>query len=205
VIQFALPRLRSIGATEVIPVGRILRIPGLLWIIIASSLCVTAGDLLLVYLPVLGAERALDAATIGWLLSLRAAVAMTSRLFFSRLIRVFGRMTLMMIAMVSGALAIGSLAMPLPVWGLAISMAVTGFGLGIALTATLSLTVVAAPATARATAISLRLTANRVGQFLIPLGSGLIAGALGVGSVFALMAASLVGSCIMARVKGRDI
>jgi hypothetical protein len=177
----------------------------LLWIIIASSLCMTAGDLILVYFPVLGAERALDAGTIGLLLSLRAAVAMGSRLFFTRLIRVFGRMTLMVIAMVSGALAIGSLAMPLPVWGLAISMGVTGFGLGIALTSTLSLTVVASPASARATAISLRLTANRLGQFLIPLGSGLIAGALGVGSVFALIAASLVGSCIMARVKGRDV
>ena len=69
----------------------------------------------------------------------------------------------------------------------------------------LSPTAIASPAAARATAISLRLTANRLGQFLIPLGAGIVAGALGIGSVFAVMAASLVGSCVMAGMKGKGL
>ena len=168
-------------------------------------LCVTAGDLILVYFPALGADRGLGAGAIGWLLSLRAAVAMVSRIFLSRLARIVGRTKLMVMTMLSGAVAIGFLALPLPTWGLAICMIVIGFGMGIALATTLSLTVIASPPAARATAISLRLTANRLGQFLIPLSAGVVAGSLGVGSVFAVMAASLIGSCVMAGVKSKGL
>jgi len=80
-------------------------------------------------------------------------------------------------------------------------MAAMGFGLGIAASVTLSLTVIASPEAARGTAISLRLTANRVGQFLIPLGAGVLAGGLGIGSVFLVIALSLSGSCVMAAAK----
>lgn len=44
-----------------------------------------------------------------------------------------------------------------------------------------------------------------MGPFLIPLGAGIVAGALGVGSVFAVMVASLIGSCVMASVKGKGL
>lgn len=82
-------------------------------------MCVTVGDLILVYFPALGDDRGLDAGTIGWLLSLRTAVAMVSRPFLGRLVRIFGRTKLMGVTMSSGAVAIGFLALPLPLWALA--------------------------------------------------------------------------------------
>ena len=46
----------------------LLRVPGLFPILIASVVTVTAGDLLMIYLPLLGAERHIDASHIGFLL-----------------------------------------------------------------------------------------------------------------------------------------
>ena len=69
-----------------------------------------------------------------------------------------------------------------------------GVGLGVSATLTLSGVVEVAPPTARATAISLRLTGNRVGLVIIPFFSGLVATATGVGGVFLIVSAILVGS-----------
>ena len=71
---------------------------------------------------------------------------------------------------------------------LALSMIIAGFALGIGQPLTMSIVSKKSPVEERAMAISIRLSGNRLGQFLVPLGSGVIAGAFGSGSAFLALA-----------------
>jgi hypothetical protein len=73
-------------------------------------------------------------------------------------------------------------------------MVVAGLGLGVSATLTLSGVVDLAPPTARATAMSLRLTGNRIGLIIIPMGASMIATFTGAAGVFVILAAGLAGS-----------
>jgi predicted MFS family arabinose efflux permease len=53
------------------------------------------------------------------------------------------------------------------------------------------------PHHARATALAVRLTGNRVGQVAAPAAAGVVAGSVGVGSVFWLLSAMLLVSAIV--------
>jgi MFS family permease len=188
---------RKQGATPV-ALSDLLGARGLIGIIAASSLCVTTGDLILVYFPILCLELGIDPGTMGLLLTLRAGTAMLSRAFFVPLIARFGRERTMLVAVLLASVAILPLAVEPPIMALALAMCLSGFGLGIAATASLSLTLALAPAEARATAMSLRLTANRIGQFLIPALSGTLVAVVGTGSVFIVMSAMLAASGVLA-------
>jgi hypothetical protein len=63
---------------------RLLRTPGLAAAMVASVITVTAGDLIVIYLPLLGAERSIDVNAIGGLLTMRAAASMLARLIYVR-------------------------------------------------------------------------------------------------------------------------
>src|SRR6202163_4534677 len=70
----------------VIPVGTLVRMPGMLAIIAASVVTVTSLDLLVIYLPLIGAERHVDASDVGMLLAIRSVAALVGRAFYARLI-----------------------------------------------------------------------------------------------------------------------
>lgn len=178
---------------EPIRLSTIAATPGLTWLIVIGSACVASQDLVLAFLPLLGVEQGIAPGTIGLLLSLRAIAAMISRIFFSRAIGWFGTMSVMTGAALAGGVALVAVGLPLPVWGIGICMIFTGFGLGIALTSTVALTLTCAPPSARGTALSLRLTANRLAQFIIPIGAGFIIGPLGPAGVIASVGLVLVG------------
>lgn len=174
-------------------IGSMLRTPGLLVIMLSSSLCLAASDLMIVFFPVLGAARGIDAATVGLLLGLRAIASMASRFLFSRLARSMGKAALLAPTMVATGLATIALAISLPTTMLGLVLAISGFCIGLAIACSISLTLVVAPPEGRATAMSLRLTASRLGQFLLPLGAGAAATVLGPGSIFVVMGVSLLG------------
>lgn len=180
-------------------VGEILRLPGLWIILLSSGVCTAANDLLLVFFPVLGASRDIDAATIGYLLSLRALATVGSRLFFSRLVARVGRPTLMVAALLTTAVATGSLALDLPTWGMSLVMVASGLTMALTIACTISLTLSMAPPSRKATAMSLRLTFSRLVQFLLPLGAGALASMLGPGSIFAVSGAGLLMCCALLR------
>lgn len=188
------PGRKTDRAAERIPLSRIAATRGLPWIILTGSICVTALDLLLAFMPVLGEARGLAPATVGLLLSLRAVASMLSRLMFGPAVRRFGRMRLTLGCVVLSGAGLLMLALPLPTAVLGVALFVTGFGLGITLTSTIALTMQIAPAGARGTALSLRLTANRLAQFGVPLLAGLIVAPLGAGGIFALTGAILLTS-----------
>src|SRR5262249_14666794 len=68
---------------ELVPVKSLLRVPGLNAVIVAGIFIVTAQDLVVIYLPILGAERAIDVNVIGILLTVRAGFSMVSRLIYA--------------------------------------------------------------------------------------------------------------------------
>jgi MFS family permease len=67
---------------------------------------------------------------------------------------------------------------------LAILMAIVGFLLGVGQPLTMSIVSKKSPIEERAMAISIRLFGNRLGQFLVPLGAGAIAGPFGSSAIF---------------------
>ncbi len=188
----AVPLRRRARAAEKIPLSQIAATRGLPWIILTGAICVTALDLMLAFLPVLGEARGVAPATVGLLLSLRAIASMVSRVMFGRAVRLFGRLRLMLGSVAIAGVALLTMVLPLPVWGMGVALFAAGFGLGIALTSTIALTVEIAPRAVRGTALSLRLTANRIAQFALPLLAGLVVAPMGAGGIFALTGGALL-------------
>jgi len=191
------PAMRQAQATDgiTVPLAELLRRPGMSAVLIASVVTVTAGDLLVIYLPLLGAERNIEASHIGLLLTVRAVAALVARVFYARLIQAIGRLPLTLISTLVGAAAFILMAVPsLPVMYAA--SAAIGVGLGIAATLTISGIVAVAPPEARATAMTMRITGNRLGLVLMPLVAGLIAAATGVAGILLLTAGSLTACAL---------
>jgi predicted MFS family arabinose efflux permease len=182
------------GGKEITPVRQLLRTPGLAAVMVASVITVTAADLIVIYLPLLGAERSIDVNAIGGLLTARAAASMVARLIYVRLIAVFGRAALMFGSLILGGVAFASLAIPMSVAALYAATAMTGFAIGIATTITITSVVALTAAGARGTANSLRVTGNRLAQAAMPFGASLVAAATGAGGIFVIIAVSLFAS-----------
>ena len=172
---------------------------GLLVIIIASSLTVTANDLMLVFFPALGAERGIAAGLVGLLLSARAAASISSRMLFARLAAWLGRPVLLTLSMTIGSVAMLGLVFELPIWAIATLLCLSGFAGGLATAASISLAISLAPEGMRATTVSLRLTANRVGQFIIPVAAGGATAVLGAAGVFAFIGLAMAVSAVSTR------
>jgi MFS family permease len=187
-----LPRPRATGDAPVARLKDIAATRGLWWIVVFGSLCVTAQDLLLAFLPVYGVERGLTPATVGLLLTARAIAAMVARLLFGKAVRRLGQMRLALLSAALGGGAMLVMVFPLPVLALGAVMVTIGLGLGIALTCSVSLTMEIAPPTARGTALSIRMTAIRLAQFALPLGARLVVAPLGAGGTFALSGVAIL-------------
>jgi MFS family permease len=176
------------------PLRELLFAPGLTAIILVSIVTVVAQDLIVVYLPLLGADRGMSVDAVGTLLAIRALASMLSRLLFARLHAVFGRIRLTVISTFAGAGAYALIALPLPLWLMYSAIALAGFALSIAITASIAGVLAIASGGAIGTANSLRTMANRIGQFIIPILASFVAAAVGTGSIFVIIGISLAAS-----------
>jgi MFS family permease len=174
----------------------LMKLKGLAATIFASVITVTTFDVLIIYMPLLGTERHIEASHVGWLLTVRAAGAMASRLAYVSLFKIFGRVPLTLASLILAAAGLMILALPLPLWALYIGAIASGYGLGISSTLAFSGMVQLAPANVRATALSMRLTGNRIGQVVFPSAASFFAAVAGAGGVFAIIAISLVMAAI---------
>jgi MFS family permease len=156
-----------------------------------SIVTVAAQDLVVVYLPILGAERGMSVDVVGALLATRAVASMASRFLFARLNEALGRWQLMVLSTFAGAFAYVIIALPLPLWLMHVAIASAGFALGVSVTGSIATLLALATAEARGTANSLRMLGNRVGQFIIPMMAGLVAAASGTVSIFLALGISL--------------
>jgi MFS family permease len=157
---------------------------------------ITALDLLVIYLPVLGAEREIDSSNIGLLLTVRSVAALVSRAFYARLIFTIGRQPLTLASMLGSAAAFLALAAPLSLPLMYAVLLALGFAIGIASTLTISGIVHLAPSKATGTALTLRMTGNRVGQIVFPALAGVVAAATGVAGILLVLGFGLAASGI---------
>ncbi|MER5943159.1 MFS transporter [Streptomyces sp. NPDC001928] len=179
---------------ERVPVQRILRARGVPAGIFISLAVLSATDILTAYLPVVGEHRGIAPSVVGVLLSLRAAATIACRLVLTPLLRLLGRTLLLTVTCLLAALLCAGIALPVPVWALAVMLAVLGFCLGVGQPLSMTTVVQAAPEGARSTALALRLTGNRLGQVAAPASAGLVAGVAGVAAPFVMLGALLLVS-----------
>ncbi|USQ87420.1 MFS transporter [Streptomyces phaeoluteigriseus] len=187
-----------------VPVVRILRARGVPAGILVSLSVLSATDILTAYLPVVGEHRGIAPSVIGLLLSLRAAATIACRLVLTPLLRLLGRTALLTVTCLLAALLCAGIAVPVPVWALAVMLAALGFCLGVGQPLSMTTVVQAAPDGARSTALALRLTGNRLGQVAAPAAAGLIAGIAGVAAPFVMLGGLLLlSSGVALRSPGR--
>ena len=182
------------GESDIVPISQILRIPGLVAVVTAGVIMVAASDTVVVYIPLLGAERNIDVHDIGLLLTVRAAASMVARLFYARMVAAFGRWPLMIAGTFVCGLSYAAIAAPIPLWAMHIAIAAMGFSFGLATTLSITIVVDMTTVSARGTANSLRIMSNRIGQFVMPFGAGLVAAAAGLGGLFLVLAAAIVAA-----------
>ena len=82
----------------------------------------------------------------------------------------------------------------MPLWAMHATIAVMGFSFGLATTLSITIIVDLTTVNARGTTNSLRIMSNRIGQFIMPFGAGLVAAAAGLGGLFLVLAASIAAS-----------
>ena len=193
------PRAPRPEGSKPVPVREIVRIPGLKLIFFVSVVTVAAQDLIVVYLPALGAERGIAVDVIGMLLAVRAAASMLSRFFYAWLSALMGRWRLMAISILISAVFYAGLALPVPIAVMYIVIAAAGFTLSNAITVSIATLLAIASDETRGTANSLRMMGNRMGQFVIPVLAGLIAAATGVAGIFLIIGLSLGASGAVAQ------
>jgi MFS family permease len=181
---------------ESIPVGRLLKLRGFPAIMLSSVVTVTSLDLLVIYLPALGAERQIDSSDIGLLLTVRSVAALVSRMFYARLIFAIGRLPLTLASMLGSAAGFLVLALPLSLPTMYVVLVMLGFAMGIASTLTLSGVMYLAPPEVCGTALTLRMTGNRVGQIVFPAVAGIVAAATGVAGILLALGVGLAASGI---------
>ncbi|MFJ3760366.1 MFS transporter [Streptomyces sp. NPDC090080] len=177
-----------------VPVGGILRARGVPAGMLISLSVLSATDILTAYLPVVGEHRGIAPAVIGVLLGVRAGATIACRLVLTPLLRLLGRPLLLTVTCFLAAVLCAGIALPVPVWALALLLAALGFCLGVGQPLSMTTVVQAAPEGARSTALALRLTGNRLGQVAAPAGAGLVAGLAGVAAPFVMLGALLLVS-----------
>ena len=125
--------------------------------------------------------------------------SISSRMLFARLAAWLGRPVLLTLSMTIGSVAMLGLVFELPIWAIATLLCLSGFAGGLATAASISLAISLAPEGMRATTVSLRLTANRVGQFIIPVAAGGATAVLGAAGVFAFIGLAMAVSAVSTR------
>lgn len=175
-------------------VRRMLATQGMRPAIFSSLIVLTSVDMMTAYMPAFGEQHNFSVLIITLILTARSVSSALSRLFLTRLLRAAPRPWLLASATMGSALPIALIpAFPYPpAVGLIMVIAGLFWGIGQPLTMTWVANLVAP--SSRASALSLRLTGNRLGQVVLPLAAGVLAGTAGTATVFVLTGGLLAGA-----------
>jgi MFS family permease len=177
--------------------GKLIKKPGMFAAIFTSLAISSTADILVVILPLYGNENQFSALSIGVIISIRAATSMTSRYFLGSLSARFSTKKLLVGSNLISIVACAAMAFaPNPVT-LGVIVAIAGFSLGVGQPLTMSAVSQLSLPEERALAVSARLTGNRLGQFLVPAGAGVLAAGSGTSAVFIALSL-LLASTFMA-------
>ena len=181
--------------------SNLLQKPGMFAAVFMSLAISSTADILVVFLPLYGNENKFSAFSIGVIISIRAATSMASRFFLGRLSARYSTKQLLVTSNAISVVACAAMAFAPNPWVLGAIVFVAGFSLGVGQPLTMSLISQLTVPEERALAVSTRLTGNRLGQFVIPAGAGLLAAGSGTGAVF-IGLSILVASTFLPRGRG---
>ena len=129
------------------------------------------------------------------LLALRGAASIASRFLLPVLSRRYHRENLILASLFVSAVGIAASVLLLNhQWLSAGLMFIGGFFLGLGQPITMTLITQAVPSNWRSTALAVRLLGNRLGQVVMPLAAGLVAGSAGPAGAILLACGLLVAS-----------
>jgi MFS family permease len=172
----------------------ILATPGLAASLLVSLVAIAAVDILVVYLPALGEERGLSVAAVSALLTARAAASMVSRIGIGWMVSRVGRIRLLFLGVVVSGVAVAALPLTNSLPSAMAAIIVAGFALGLCQPLTMAWVATETSPRTRGTAMSVRLSANRLGQVALPAAAGLMAGFAGTAGVLWVVGGAVVGT-----------
>jgi MFS family permease len=177
----------------------VLATPGLAASLLVSLVVIAAVDILVVYLPALGKERGLSVAAVAALLTARAAASMVSRLGIGWMVDRIGRLPLLFVGVVTSGLGVAALPFTTSFATAMVAMVIAGFALGLCQPLTMAWVANETSPETRGTAMSVRLSANRLGQVALPSAAGLMAGFAGTAGVLWVVGGSVVATGMAVR------
>lgn len=183
----------------------ILGTPGMRPAIYSSLTVLTGMDLLMAYLPVLGQEMGLSVGTVTFLLTARTVTSVISRATMPWLLRTFPRRWLLVSATLASSIPMLLVPLTPHVGLLTVFMLVVGFFWGLGQPLTMSWVTTVADSSNRAAALSIRLAGNRIGQVVVPIAAGGLAGLTGVGAIFMASGLLLMSSAAFTARSTRDL
>ncbi|HUF79562.1 MAG TPA: MFS transporter [Burkholderiales bacterium] len=177
----------------------LLRNPPLLRVVVMSGLMVSAWELYLFYLPLHAHSIGLSASTIGIILGVYAAAALTVRFLLPIILRYTTTLRLTAVAMLLAAAVFLVLPWLRHVLLLVAASFSIGLLLGICQPVMMMLAFERSPAGRTGEVTGLRLTANNVARIVVPVIGGALGAAFGAAPVFWLNALSLAAISWLAR------
>jgi predicted MFS family arabinose efflux permease len=160
-------------------------------------------DLLLVYVPLLGAVVGLTSSQVGILLGISSSGALVARAATPFFVRRIPNLRLTVVATVVAASCLLVVASSHNWVPMIAAMSVLGFALGLSQTTTMDWVVNLVDDTSRGSALGLRVATNRVGQTFVLAVAGAVSGAWGVQAAFALLAAVMFVTAAAGVISGR--
>jgi len=170
-------------------VWRLLRRRGMPAALMTSFSAKSGIDLLLVYVPLLGASVGLTSSQVGILLGISSSGALLARAATPWFVRRVPTLNLTVVATAVAASCLLVVALSHALTPMMLAMSVLGFALGLTQTTTMDWVVGLVDDTSRGSALGLRLATNRVGQTFILAAAGIASQWWGVETAFALLAA----------------
>jgi MFS family permease len=170
------------------------RAPGLGQALSMSVVTTTSVEMMVTYLPVLGASRGISPEVIGSILGVRAVAGLASRVVITRMLARFGRLLLVVGSLFASGTALLGIALTARIALMFALALVVGFGLGVGAPLTMAIVARKAPEGARTAAMAVRLTCDRTGLLVFALLLGGLATVVGAGTVFVAVATTLLGS-----------
>ena len=168
-----------------------LRTPGMKPAMLSSLVVLATVDLVVAYLPLLGAEFGFGVLLVSALLTARTVASIASRALLPWALRRIPRRWLLISATAATIVPVALIPFVPNPWVIGVLLAICGTFWGVGQPLTMTWVVQLVSPSDRASALAVRLTGNRLGQVAVPLAAGAVAGVAGVASVFLVTAALL--------------
>ncbi len=177
--------------------GEVFRTRSVVVALVVGFCVLSANDLLVAFMPAYGEINGYPPSVIGILIATFGLASVASRIVLIAVSRRCSRTTILALGL--GCAAAGFAAIPVVggVPALLVVMTVSGAAVGVCQPVAMAWVAASVRPEVRGTATSVRMTGNRLGQTLVPLGVASLAGAAGIAVAFLGPAGLLLGAAVL--------